>query len=42
MDSLQQRLANATLAENLSSITAQIQANPADADLRAAFVQLLP
>jgi len=41
MDSLQQRLANASLAENLASITAQIQANPADADLRAAFVQLL-
>ncbi|MGG6175240.1 type VI secretion system accessory protein TagJ [Pantoea allii] len=41
MDSLQQRLASASLAENLSSITAQIQANPADVDLRAAFVQLL-
>ncbi|WP_416412166.1 type VI secretion system accessory protein TagJ [Pantoea sp. App145] len=41
MDRLQQRLATASLAENLASITAQIQANPADADLRAAFVQLL-
>lgn len=41
MESLQQHLASAPLAENLARITAQIQANPADADLRAAFVQLL-
>ncbi|MFT4270455.1 MAG: type VI secretion system accessory protein TagJ [Pantoea sp.] len=41
MESLQQRLATASLADNLAQITAQIQANPADADLRAAFVQLL-
>ncbi|AIR85802.1 type VI secretion system accessory protein TagJ [Pantoea rwandensis] len=41
MESLQQRLADASLAENLARTTAQIQANPADANLRATFVQLL-
>ncbi|MFW0697822.1 type VI secretion system accessory protein TagJ [Pantoea sp. R13S299] len=41
MESLQHRLANATLSETLADVTRQIQANPANADLRAAFVQLL-
>lgn len=41
MESLQQRLAKASLADNLTEITRQIQANPTSADLRAAFVQLL-
>lgn len=41
METLQQRLANSPLADNLADITRQIQANPADADLRAAFVQML-
>ncbi len=41
MESLQSRLASASLADNLADITRQIQASPASADLRAAFVQLL-
>jgi len=41
MESLQHRLASATLSETLADVTRQIQANPANADLRAAFVQLL-
>ena len=41
MESLQHRLASATLGETLADVTRQIQANPANADLRAAFVQLL-
>ena len=41
MESLQHHLANATLSETLADVTRQIQANPANADLRAAFVQLL-
>lgn len=41
METLQQRLANSPLADILADITRQIQANPADADLRAAFVQML-
>ena len=41
MESLQHLLANATLSETLADVTRQIQANPANADLRAAFVQLL-
>lgn len=41
MQSLQQHLARATLGETLAEVTRQIQASPADADLRAAFVQLL-
>ncbi|WP_455820022.1 type VI secretion system accessory protein TagJ [Pseudomonas cerasi] len=41
MESLQHRLANATLSETLADVTREIQANPANADLRAAFVQLL-
>lgn len=41
MESLQSRLASASLADNLADITRQIQASPANADLRAAFVQLL-
>ncbi|HAS99011.1 MAG TPA: protein of avirulence locus ImpE, partial [Pantoea agglomerans] len=38
MESLQHRLASATLGETLADVTRQIQANPANADLRAAFV----
>ncbi|PXW22021.1 type VI secretion system accessory protein TagJ [Pantoea sp. JKS000250] len=41
MESLQHHLANATLSETLADVTRQIQASPANADLRAAFVQLL-
>ncbi|WP_267369448.1 MULTISPECIES: type VI secretion system accessory protein TagJ [unclassified Pantoea] len=41
MDTLQHRLANASLSEALADVTRQIQASPASADLRAAFVQLL-
>lgn len=41
MESLQHRLASATLSETMADVTRQIQANPANADLRAAFVQLL-
>lgn len=41
MLSLQQRLAKASLADNLTEIARQIQADPVSADLRAAFVQLL-
>ncbi|AOE41001.1 protein of avirulence locus ImpE [Pantoea agglomerans] len=41
MEFLQHRLASATLGETLADVTRQIQANPANADLRAAFVQLL-
>jgi len=41
MESLQHLLANATLGETLADVTRQSQANPANADLRAAFVQLL-
>lgn len=41
MQSLQHQLATATIGETLAEVTRQIQASPADADLRAAFVQLL-
>ncbi|TPE19184.1 protein of avirulence locus ImpE [Pantoea vagans] len=41
METLQHRLANASLSEALADVTRQIQASPASADLRAAFVQLL-
>ncbi|QHQ15516.1 protein of avirulence locus ImpE [Pectobacterium parmentieri] len=41
MESLQQRLTRGSLADNLAEIMRQIQAAPANADLRAAFVQLL-
>ncbi|MFV9667379.1 type VI secretion system accessory protein TagJ [Pantoea sp. KXB25] len=41
MQSLQNHLATATIGETLAEVTRQIQATPADADLRAAFVQLL-
>lgn len=41
METLHHRLANASLSEALADVTRQIQASPASADLRAAFVQLL-
>lgn len=41
MQSLQQLLAGDTLAVTLTRVETQIKAAPADADLRAAFVQLL-
>lgn len=41
MHSLQQLLAGGSLDEALTRVAAQIKAAPADADLRAAFVQLL-
>lgn len=41
MHSLQQLLAGSSLDDALARIEAQIKAAPADADLRAAFVQLL-
>lgn len=41
MHSLQQLLSGGTLAEALTHLETQIKARPGDADLRAAFVQLL-
>ncbi len=41
MHSLQQLMADVSLAEALARVESQIKARPADADLRAAFVQLL-
>ena len=41
MESLQQHLSSMSLAENLTYITRQIQSDPTNADLRAAFVQVL-
>ncbi|MFU9137162.1 type VI secretion system accessory protein TagJ [Erwinia tasmaniensis] len=41
MNSLNQLMAGCTLAETLARVEADIKSRPADADLRAAFVQLL-
>lgn len=41
MNSLHQLMSGATLAETLARIESEIKSRPADADLRAAFVQLL-
>ncbi|QKJ85695.1 type VI secretion system protein ImpE [Paramixta manurensis] len=41
MHSLQQLMAGASLTETLARVESQIKAQPADADQRAAFVQLL-